>query len=156
MTTTHRGRHPTRGRQPPSRCGNLALQPAPVPTAQPPATGALHAGLAGLVAQPGKRGRPPSPHLARVRHRPPLTNATSAASPASGPARPPLEPLQDAAASSFRLPPPRLACRSPTVPATTASSSTALRCARGRTSAPNSASPWMSLPTASSASCTRC
>jgi hypothetical protein len=60
-----------------------------------PATsdGALHAGLACLVAQPVKRG-----HLARVRHRPPLTNATSAALPAAGPARPSIEPLQDAAA----------------------------------------------------------
>jgi hypothetical protein len=37
--------------------------------------GAPHAGLACLVAQPVERGRPPSPHLARVRHRPPVTNA---------------------------------------------------------------------------------
>jgi hypothetical protein len=56
--------------------------------------GAPYTGLACLVAQPVKRGRPPSPHLARVRHRPPLTAATSAASPA----RPPIEPLQDVAA----------------------------------------------------------
>ena len=49
--TTHRGRAPSRGRQPRGRRGHLALQPAPVPTAQPPATRAPHAGLACLVAQ---------------------------------------------------------------------------------------------------------
>jgi hypothetical protein len=43
--------HPARGRQPRGRCSHLAPQPAPVPTAQPPATGAPHASLAWLVAQ---------------------------------------------------------------------------------------------------------
>jgi hypothetical protein len=50
-TTTHRGRAPSPGRQPRGRDGNLALRLAPVPTAQPPATGAQHAGRACLVSQ---------------------------------------------------------------------------------------------------------
>ena len=74
-TTTHRGRAPSRGRQPGGGCSHLALQPAPVPTAQPPATGAPDGGLACPVAewasaaaaartQPGGPGplRPPSDH----------------------------------------------------------------------------------------------
>jgi hypothetical protein len=60
-TTTHRGRAPSRGRQPRVSCSHLALQPAPNPAA-------------------------------RIRHRPPLTNATSAASPASRPPGPSIEP----------------------------------------------------------------
>src|SRR5215218_3884724 len=78
-----------------SRC-SLPL----VPTAQPPATGAPHAGLACLVAQRasaaaaartqlGGPGPPPTP----------LTNATSPASPASRPPRPSVEP------STARQPP---------------------------------------------------
>jgi hypothetical protein len=50
-TTTQRGQAPARGRQPRGGCRHLALQPAPVPTAHPPAMGAPHAGLACLVAQ---------------------------------------------------------------------------------------------------------
>jgi hypothetical protein len=88
-TTTHRGRAPSRGWQPRGGCRHLALQPAPVPTVQPPATGAPHAGLACLVAQ--RQARPPRPapnSAARVATDLPLTNATSAASPASRPPRP--------------------------------------------------------------------
>jgi hypothetical protein len=74
-TTTHRGRAPSRGRQPRGGCSHLARQPAPVLTAPPPATGAPDGGLACLVAewasaaaaartQPGGPGppRPPSDH----------------------------------------------------------------------------------------------
>jgi hypothetical protein len=54
-------------------CGNLALQPAPAPTAQPPARGAPSVGLACLVAQrasaaaaaptqPGGPGPPATSH----------------------------------------------------------------------------------------------
>jgi hypothetical protein len=74
MTTTHRGRAPSTGRQRRGRCGHLAPQPAPVPTAQPPATGAPHAGLACLVAQPVKRGRRARTHPARSATDIPLTN----------------------------------------------------------------------------------
>jgi hypothetical protein len=70
-TTTHRGRAPSRGRQPRGGCRHLARQPAPVATAPPPATGAPDAGLAWLVAQrasaaaaartqPGGPGPPPT------------------------------------------------------------------------------------------------
>jgi hypothetical protein len=93
-TTTHRGRAPSRGRQPGGGCRHLALQPAPAPTAPPPATGAPHArpGLPGRSA--GKRGHR-GPHPTR---RPgsatdlPPTNATWASSPASRPPRASIEP----------------------------------------------------------------
>jgi hypothetical protein len=99
-TTTHRGRAPSRGRQPRGGCSHLALQPAPVPTAQPPATGsARRPGLPGRsVVKRGRRG----PHPTR---RPgsatdlPLANPTSAASPASRLPRPSIEP------STARQPP---------------------------------------------------
>jgi hypothetical protein len=80
-TTTHRGRAPSRGRQPGGGCRRLAWQPAPVSTAPPPATGAPSAGLACLVAQwssaaaaartqPGGPGPPPtSPWPTRLRQR---------------------------------------------------------------------------------------
>jgi hypothetical protein len=92
-TTTHRGRAPSRGRQPRGGCSHLALQPAPVPTAQPPARGsARRPGLPGRsVVKRGRRG----PHPTR---RPgsatdlSLTNATAAASPASRPPGPSIEP----------------------------------------------------------------
>jgi hypothetical protein len=61
-------------RQPRGRCGHLAPQPLPLPSLKPPATGAPHAGLACLLAQ---RARAAVPNPARVRHQPPLTNATS-------------------------------------------------------------------------------
>jgi hypothetical protein len=88
-TTTHRGRAPSRGWQPRGGCRHLALQPAPVPTVQPPATGAPHAGLACLVAQRSSaaaaaRTQPGGPAPTDL----PLTNPTSAASPASRPPRP--------------------------------------------------------------------
>jgi len=66
-------RTPARGRQPRGGCCHLALPPASVPTAQPPATGAPHArpGLAGRSAgKGGRRGPHPDP-ADRVRHRPP-------------------------------------------------------------------------------------
>jgi hypothetical protein len=85
--------HPARGRQPRGRCGLL-----PCPPRSPPATGAPHAGLTCPGGQPQARP-PPAPDPARVRHRPPRRPwVTSAASPASGPARPSTEPLDDAAA----------------------------------------------------------
>jgi hypothetical protein len=62
--------HPSRGRQPRGRCGNLALRPPPVPTAQPPETGARHAGLACPGGQ-RQAGPLPAPDPARVRHRQP-------------------------------------------------------------------------------------
>jgi hypothetical protein len=63
---------PSRGRQPRGRCRRLARPPAPVPTAQPPAAGASHAGLACLVAQRQARPLRPAPNpAARVHHRPP-------------------------------------------------------------------------------------
>jgi hypothetical protein len=77
-TTTHRGRAPSMGRPPRGRCGHLAPQPAPAPTAPPPATGAPHAGLACLVAQPVTRGRRRPPPTRPGRHQ----RATAAASPA--------------------------------------------------------------------------
>jgi hypothetical protein len=52
-------KNPARGRQPRGGCRHLALQLPLVPTAQPPATGAPHAGLAWLVA--GGQARPPRP-----------------------------------------------------------------------------------------------
>jgi hypothetical protein len=69
MTTTHRGRYPA---QDGSHAAAAATSRCSLLPCHRPATsdGALHAGLACLVAQPVKRGRPPSPHLARVRHRP--------------------------------------------------------------------------------------
>jgi hypothetical protein len=97
MTTTHRGRHPaptaaTRPlRQPHAGACSRAHRAAT-------SDGAPYTSLAGLVAQPVTRGRPPAPQLDWVRYRPPLTTATSAASPASGLARPSIEPLQDVAA----------------------------------------------------------
>jgi hypothetical protein len=98
MTTTHRGRHPSRGRPPPGPLRHpRALPPAPLPTPQPQAT-ALCTPAWPAWSPSRSSAAAPAPHLARVRHRPPLTNATSAASPASGPARPSIEPLQDAAA----------------------------------------------------------
>jgi hypothetical protein len=112
MTTTHRGRPTSPGRQPRHRCGNLALQPAPESTAQPLATAlctpawpawSLSRSSAAARTPPGP-GPPPTP----------LTNATSAASPAAGPARPSIEPLHGAAAHrdstrccSDGCPPPR-------------------------------------------------
>jgi hypothetical protein len=65
-------KHPARGRQPRGGCRHLALQPALVPTAQPPATGAPDAGLACLVARRASaaaaaRTQPGGPG----RHRPP-------------------------------------------------------------------------------------
>jgi hypothetical protein len=71
-TTTHRGRAPARGRPPRGGCSHLVLQPAPVPTAPPPARSAPIAGLACLVAQwssaaAAARTQP----AARDRHRPP-------------------------------------------------------------------------------------
>jgi hypothetical protein len=96
-TTTHRGLAPRPGRQPRGRRGHLAPQPAAVPSLKPPATGAPHAGLACLAAQPVTRGRP---HPTRPdRQRPPTDQrATSAASPTPRPPRPSTEPLDGAAA----------------------------------------------------------
>jgi hypothetical protein len=89
---------PARGRQPRVRCRHLALQPAPMPTAQPPATGAPHAGLACVVAewasaaaaartQPGGPGppRPPSDHrdLASVAASQPLDHRSNHRRPGS-------------------------------------------------------------------------
>jgi hypothetical protein len=69
MTTTHRGRSPSLGRQPRGRCGNLALQPAPVPTAQPLATALLTPAWPAWSL--GRSSAAASaPHLVRVRHRP--------------------------------------------------------------------------------------
>jgi hypothetical protein len=93
MTTTHRGRPLSPGRQPRDRCGNLTLQPAPLPTAQPLATALL------TPAWPAwSRSRASAAARRHLTWPDPLTNATSAAPPASGPARPSIEPLQDAAA----------------------------------------------------------
>jgi hypothetical protein len=65
-------KHPARGRPPRGGCSHLARPPAPVPTTQPPATGAptRRPGLPGRSA--GTRGRR-GPHqpAARVRRRPP-------------------------------------------------------------------------------------
>ena len=69
-TTTHRGRAPSRGRQPGGGSSHLAL-PAPLPTAQPPATGAPHAGLACVVAQGSSAAAARTRPGGRVRHRPP-------------------------------------------------------------------------------------
>src|SRR5512133_1739380 len=71
-TTTHRGRAPNSRTPARWRSSHLALQPAPAPTAQLPAPGAPHAGLACLVAQRASaaaaaRTQPGG----RVRHRPP-------------------------------------------------------------------------------------
>jgi len=64
--------HPAPGRQPRGRCSHFARQPAPVPTAQPPTTGAPHTGLTCLVARGQARPPRPAPNsAARVRHRPP-------------------------------------------------------------------------------------
>jgi hypothetical protein len=96
MTTTHRGRPPAQERQPRGRCGTSRWRLLPCHRAAT-SDGALHAGLACLVAQPVKRGHartPPGPGPRPA----PLINATSAASPSSGPARPSIEPLQDAPA----------------------------------------------------------
>jgi hypothetical protein len=82
-TTTHRGRAPSRGRQPGGGCRHLALQPAPAPTAPPPATGAPHArpglpgrqrasGATAARTQPGGPGPPPTSHRpTRLGHRRP-------------------------------------------------------------------------------------
>jgi hypothetical protein len=72
-TTTHRGRAPSRGRQPRGGCSYLALQPAPVPTAQPPARGAPSAAWPAwsLSGQAGPPRPAPNP-AARVRHQPPI------------------------------------------------------------------------------------
>jgi hypothetical protein len=84
-TTTHRGRPPSPGQQPRSRCGQLALQPAPVPTAQPPATGVLrHPGLPGRSAVTRGRRRPDTtpagsattPRLTDARARQPTATST--------------------------------------------------------------------------------
>jgi hypothetical protein len=90
--TTHRGRAPSRGRQPRVRCRHLARPPAPMPTAQPPARGAPDAGLACVVAQrssaaaaarpqPGGPGPPPTchrpPRLRQRRPRPGLLDRRS-------------------------------------------------------------------------------
>jgi hypothetical protein len=96
-TTTHRGRPPSPGRQPRGRGGNLTLAPAPVPTARPQAT---------ALRTPAWPAWSLSRSSAAARRHPtwpgsatdPLTTATSAASPAPGPARPSIQPLQDAAA----------------------------------------------------------
>ena len=83
---------PAQGRQPRVRCRQLALPPAPVPTAPPPATGAptRRPGRPGRSAgKRGRRGGPPPPGSATD---PPRTYATWAASPASRPPRPSIEP----------------------------------------------------------------
>jgi hypothetical protein len=91
--------HPSRGRQPLGRCGNLALRPTPVPTAPPAATGGRHAGLACAGGQRQARP-PPAPDPARVRHRQPRRpwgdlggvariRAGSAADPSRSTTRPP-------------------------------------------------------------------
>jgi hypothetical protein len=88
-TTTHRGRA-ARGASHSAAAATSALQPASVPTAQPPATGAPSAGLACLVAQwssaaAAARTQPGPPRSATDL---PPANAMSAASPASRPPRP--------------------------------------------------------------------
>ena len=93
-TTTHRGRAPSRGRQPRGGCSHLALPPAPCAhrAAARDGRSPRRPGLPGRSA--GKCGRR-GPHSTR---RPgsatdlPPTNATAAASPASRPPRPSIEP----------------------------------------------------------------
>jgi hypothetical protein len=74
-TTTHRGRAPSRGRQPRGGGSHLALQPAPVPTAQPPATGAPHPAwpawsLSGQARPPRPAPNPARPGPPSISHRP--------------------------------------------------------------------------------------
>src|SRR5215218_1340898 len=100
-TTTQVVAPPARGRQPRGGCCHLALPPASVPTAQPPATGGPHAGLAWLVAQRARAAaaaRTPTRRTGSATDLP-RTYATSSAAPASRPPRPSLEP------STARQPP---------------------------------------------------
>jgi hypothetical protein len=92
--------HPAPGRQPRGMRPPHAAA-CSVPTAQPPATGAPHAGLACLVAQRANAiaaARTPTRRPGSASHLP-SANATWAASPASRPPRPSLEP------STARQPP---------------------------------------------------
>jgi hypothetical protein len=97
MTTTHRGRHPAQDGSHAAAAATSRWRLLPCPPRSRKRRRSLHRpGLPGrsagqarpaAVTPPGP-GPPPTP----------LTNATWAASPASGPARPSIEPLQDAAA----------------------------------------------------------
>jgi hypothetical protein len=82
-TTTHRGRPPSPGQQPRGRCGHPRAAAYSRAHSAAVSDGRSARRLACLVAQPVKRDRART-HLARARHRPPLTNATSAASPRPG------------------------------------------------------------------------
>jgi hypothetical protein len=87
-TTTHRGRaQPRTAATPPVRQPRAAA--CSVPTAQPPATGAPHAGLACLVGQRASAAATALTQPGRVRRRNPTDQrATSVASPASSRPRP--------------------------------------------------------------------
>jgi hypothetical protein len=77
---------PSPGRQPRGRCGNLALQPAPVPP--PGHKRRRYARRPGLPGRSAGQARPPAvtpPGPGPGPPPTPLTNATSAASPTSGP-----------------------------------------------------------------------
>jgi hypothetical protein len=113
-TTTHRGRPPSPG----TAATRLLRQPraaaCSVPTAQPLAT-ALRTPARPAWSLSGQAGYRRPPTTRPVRHRPPTDQrATSAASPASGPARPSIEPLQDVPA--HRDLDPFLWCRLPAAP----------------------------------------
>jgi hypothetical protein len=92
----HHDHHPTWSPTSPRAAATRPLRPpraAACSSARSAAAsdGAPHAGQACPV--PSGQARPPSPNPARVHHRPHRQRASSAASPASGPARPSTQPL---------------------------------------------------------------
>jgi hypothetical protein len=91
-TTTHRGRAPSRGRQPRGRCRHLALPPAPVPQRRRRDGLRTPAWPAWSLSGQARPPRPAPNPAARSASDLPPANAASAASPASRPPGPSIEP----------------------------------------------------------------